>query len=137
MPLLREIDRLVEEAEKHAAEDKVRMERVDAKNQLEAYLYNTRNAVREDKVKESLGADTVKEVEAWVQEGIDWLEAHQDAEKDEFAEKQKLYEEKIRPVMTKMYENAGSPGAESGVHMGPGVHTSPGVKTGPSVEEVD
>jgi L1 cell adhesion molecule like protein len=83
-----DIERLVEEAEKHAAEDKIRMERVDAKNQLEAYLYNTRNAVREDKVKESLGADTVKEVEAWVQEGIDWLEAHQDAEKAEFDEKQ-------------------------------------------------
>ena len=118
-----EIERLVQEAEKHAAEDKVRMERVDAKNQLEAYLYNTRNAVREDKVKESLGADTVKEVESWVQEGIDWLEAHQDAEKAEFDEKQKLYEEKIRPVMTKMYENAGSPGANP--------------TTDPSVEEVD
>ena len=132
-----EIDRLVEEAEKHAAEDKVRMERVDAKNQLEAYLYNTRNAVREDKVKESLGAETVKEVEAWVQEGIDWLEANQDAEKEAFAEKQKGYEEKIRPVMTKMYESAGSPGAEGGVHMGPGVHMGSGVKTGPQVDEVD
>jgi heat shock protein 1/8 len=125
-----EIDRLVEEAEKHAAEDKVRMERVDAKNQLEAYLYNTRNAVREDKVKESLGADTVKEVEAWVQEGIDWLDAHQDAEKVEFDEKQKMYEEKIRPVMTKMYENAGSPGAEN-------ANANAGARAGPSVEEVD
>jgi len=132
-----EIDRLVEEAEKHAAEDKVRMERVDAKNQLEAYLYNTRNAVREDKIKETLGADTVKEVETWVQEGIDWLEAHQDAEKSEFDEKQKSYEEKIRPIMTKMYENAGSPGADGGVHMGPGVQTGTGAKTGPKVEEVD
>jgi ATP-dependent protease HslVU ATPase subunit len=114
-----DIERLVQEAEKHAAEDKVRMERVDAKNQLEAYLYNTRNTMREDKVKETLGADTIKEVESWVQEGIDWLEANQDAEKAQYDEKQKLYEEKIRPVMTKMYENAGSPGA--GVNMGPGV----------------
>ena len=129
-----EIDRLVQEAEKHAAEDKVRMERVDAKNQLEAYLYNTRNTVREDKVKETLGAETVKEVEGWVQEGIDWLDAHQDAEKDEFVEKQKVYEEKIRPVMTKMYESAGSPG---GVNTGPGVNMGPGVKTGPTVDEVD
>ena len=127
-----DIERLVEEAEKHAAEDKVHMERVDAKNQLEAYLYNTRNAVREDKVKESLGADTVKEVEAWVQEGIDWLEAHQDAEKAEFDEKQKMYEEKIRPVMTKMYENAGSPGAENANAATPEVKPR-----GPSVEEVD
>ena len=130
-----------EEAEKHAAEDKVRMERVDAKNQLEAYLYNTRNAVREDKVKESLGADTVKEVEAWVQEGIDWLEAHQDAEKAEFDEKQKMYEEKIRPVMTKMYENAGSPGANPSApstDAQPSANASPSAPPrGPSVEEVD
>jgi L1 cell adhesion molecule like protein len=122
----------VEEAEKHAAEDKVRMERVDAKNQLEAYLYNTRNAVREEKVKESLGADTVKEVEGWVQEGIDWLEQNQDAEKAEYDEKQKAYEEKIRPIMTKMYEGAGSPGAP-----GPSESTEVPSKKGPSVEEVD
>ena len=130
-----DIERLVQEGEKHAAEDKVRMERVDAKNQLEAYLYNTRNTMREDKVKETLDADTVKEVESWVQEGIDWLDANQDAEKAQYDEKQKLYEEKIRPVMTKMYENAGSPGA--GVNVGPGVHMGPGVKVGPQVEEVD
>jgi molecular chaperone DnaK (HSP70) len=85
--------------------------------------------MREDKVKETLGAETIKEVESWVQEGIDWLDANQDAEKAQYDEKQKLYEEKIRPVMTKMYENAGSPGA--GVNMGPGVHG------GPQVEEVD
>jgi L1 cell adhesion molecule like protein len=127
-----DIDRLVEEAEKHAAEDKVRMERVDAKNQLEAYLYNTRNAVREEKVKESLGADTVKEVEGWVQEGIDWLEQNQDAEKAEYDKKQKAYEEKIRPIMTKMYEGAGSPGAS-----GPSESTEAPSKKGPSVEEVD
>jgi L1 cell adhesion molecule like protein len=107
-----EIDRLVEEAEKNAANDKIQMERVDAKNQLEAYLYNTRNAVREDKVKDTLGANTVKDVESWVQEGIDWLDAHSDAQKEEFNEKMKEYESKIRPIMTKMYENAGSPGSE-------------------------
>lgn len=98
------------------------MERVDAKNQLEAYLYNTRNAVREDKVKEQLGADTVKEVETWVQEGIDWLDQNQDATKETYSEKQKGYEEKIRPVMAKLYESAGSPGDP---------------QKGPTVDEVD
>lgn len=118
-----EIDRLVKEAEKHAGEDKERMDRVDAKNQLEAYLYNVRNTVREDKVKETLGAETVKEVETWVQEGIDWLEQNSDTTKDEYAEKQKEYEAKIRPIMTKMYQDAGAPGSEP-------------VKS-PGVEEVD
>ena len=113
----------VQEAEKHATEDKVRMERVDAKNQLEAYLYNVRNTVREDKVKESIGAQTVKEVETWLQEGIDWLEEHTDATKEEYTEKQKEYEDKIRPIMTKMYQDAGAPGSEP--------------NKPPTVEEVD
>ena len=80
----RNIERMVEEAEKNAAEDKVQMERVEARNGLESYLYNTRNTVREDKVKETLGSTTVKEIEDWVQEGISWLEANPEADKDQY-----------------------------------------------------
>jgi len=126
-----DIDRLVQEAEKNAADDKVRMERVDSKNGLESYLYNTRNTVREDKVKETLGEDTVKDVEGWVQEGISWLESHPDSEKEEYDAKQKECEDKIRPVMMKLYQ--GGPG--EGVQMGPGVQTE--TTHGPSVDEVD
>jgi heat shock protein 1/8 len=121
-----DIDRMVEEAEKHAAEDKERMARVESKNQLESYLYNTRNAVREDKVKETLGEGTVDEVEGWIKEGIEWLEAHSEAEKEEYDEKQKYYEDKIKPVMMKLYEKSGSPGS-----------APEGDAPGPRVEEVD
>jgi L1 cell adhesion molecule like protein len=121
-----DIERMVQEAEKHAADDKLRMERVEAKNQLEGYLYNTRNAVREDKVKDTLGESTVTDVENWVKEGIDWLEANPDATKDEYDEKQKMYEEKIRPVMMKLYEKSGAPGSEV-----------PDMSAGPQVEEID
>ena len=125
-----DIERMVEEAEKHAADDKIRMERVESKNQLESYLYNTRNAVREDKVKETLGEDTVNEVEGWIKEGIDWLEANPEAEKEEYDEKQKEYEDKIKPVMMKLYEKSGAPGSTpdmDGSDAGPG----------PRVDEVD
>jgi heat shock protein 1/8 len=121
-----DIERMVQEAEKHAADDKLRMERVEAKNQLEGYLYNTRNAVREDKVKETLGESTVTDVENWVKDGIDWLESNPDATKDEYDEKQKMYEEKIRPVMMKLYEKSGAPGNET-----------PDMSAGPQVEEID
>jgi heat shock protein 1/8 len=123
-----DIERLVQEAEKNAASDKASMERVEARNGLETYLYNTRNAVREDKVKETLGADTVKEVEGWVQEGIQWLEAHGEEEKEAYDTKQKEYEAKIRPIMTKLYQEAGSPGQGT---------ESTGQSQGPSVDEVD
>jgi heat shock 70kDa protein 1/2/6/8 len=121
-----EIERMVEEAEKHAADDKERMERVEAKNQLESYLYNTRNAVREDKVKDTLGEGTIADVEGWVKEGIEWLEANPEAMKEEYTEKQKTYEEKIRPVMMKLYEKSGAPGGQPD-------EDAPG----PRVEEVD
>lgn len=116
-----DIERLVKEAEKYAEEDKGRMERVEAKNQLETYLYNTRNAVQEEKVKETLGAPTVKEVGDWVTEGISWLEDHPDESKEVYDEKKKEVEDKIRPVMMKLYQESGVGSAEQG----------------PSVEEVD
>jgi L1 cell adhesion molecule like protein len=120
-----EIERLVKEAEKYAEEDKTRMERIEAKNQLETYLYNTRNSVREEKVKETLGKDTVEEVEKWVQEGINWLDENQDEQKSVYEEKQKNYEEKIRPVMMKLYQDSG---------VGQNAQAS---TNGPNVEEVD
>ena len=132
-----DIERLVQEAEKNAADDKARMDKVDARNQLETYLYNTRNTVREDKVKEQLGEDTVKEVEDWVQEGISWLDSHQEEDKATYDEKFKTYEDKIKPVMMKLYQNSGVPG--DGVQMGPGVNTSgpDGPKKGPEVDDLD
>jgi L1 cell adhesion molecule like protein len=122
-----DIERLVEEAKKHEADDKARMERVEAKNQLEGYLYNTRNAVREDKVKDSLGESTISEVESWVKEALEWLDEHPEASKDEYASKQKEVEEKIRPVMMKLYQGAGAGGAGATSEEGPG----------PKIEEVD
>ena len=124
-----DIERLVEEAKKHEVEDKARMERVEAKNQLEGYLYNTRNAVREDKVKDSLGESTASEVEGWVKDALEWLDEHPEASKDEYADKQKEVEEKIRPVMMKLYQgaSAGEAGATTTSDEGPG----------PKIEEVD
>jgi heat shock 70kDa protein 1/2/6/8 len=124
-----DIERMVQEAEKHAADDKLRMERVESKNQLEGYLYNTRNAIREDKVKEVLGEETVNELEETIKEGIEWLDANPEAMKEEYDEKQKQYEEKIRPVMMKLYEKSGM-GQSGGA---PDMDSAPE----PRVDEVD
>lgn len=117
-----DIERMVAEAEKYADEDKVRMERVEARNGLEAYLYNARNTIREDKVKESLGEDVVKSTEDVIQEGLDWLAANESAETDAFKDKQKEMEDKIRPILMKLYQCA-----EGGAPTAPAPH----------VEEVD
>ena len=126
-----EVERMVEEAEKYAAEDKERMERVEARNGLESYLYNVRNSVREEKVKEALGDKSVTEAEGYIQEGLDWLAANESADTAEFKERQKMYEDKLRPIMTKLYGGSGSSEPTKGAS-GEESYTP-----GPTVEEVD
>lgn len=118
-----EVERLVEEAAKHEAEDKARFARIEAKNQLEGYLYNARNSLQDEKVKEKLGADA-EDALGTVEEGLKWLDENQDAEKELFEEKQKEYEEKIRPTLMKLYQNAGAEFQQE-------------QQAGPKVEEVD
>ena len=137
-----EVERLVQEAAKHEAEDKVQFEKVEARNSLESYLYNARNSLQEEKVKEKLGEEAVTQALVTVQEGIDWLGAHQDEDKATYADYQKSAEDKIRPTMTKLYEGAAKDfqdlsgtGFGEGVSMGPGVSFQQG--PGPKIEEVD
>ena len=120
-----DVERMVEEAEKYAAEDKERMERVEARNGLEAYLYNVRNSLTEEKVKEKLGADAERGSQI-VQEGLDWLAANESATTEEFKEKQKVYEEQLRSIMMKLYSDSDST---------EGAAEAP--SSGPKVEEVD
>jgi L1 cell adhesion molecule like protein len=108
-----EIERMVSEAARYEAEDKAVMERVEARNGAEAYLYNARNTVNEEKVKSTLSAEDRDAVEKTVKEGLAWLEAHADAEAAEVKEAQKGWEDVIRPLFVKMYEgNTGVPVTE-------------------------
>ena len=132
-----EVERMVQEAEKYKAEDEAMKQRVEAKNQLENYAFSVRNSIRDEKVSGQLSDDDKKTVEDAVQETIDWLENNQDKEKEEYEEKRKNLEEKVNPVLTKLYGGqagaagiGGMPGAGAGGDTGGG-------SGGPKVEEVD
>lgn len=130
-----DIERMVAQAVEFEAADKAVMERVEARNALEAYLYNVRNSVREEKVKEVLGASDIEGIEAKVKEGLDWLDDNREAEAAEINEKKKAYEDAIMPVMAKMYAGAAGAGASEA----PGASGSGAseVPAEPRVEEVD
>jgi L1 cell adhesion molecule like protein len=91
-----EVDRLVEEAAKYEAEDKLKFEKVEAKNKLESYLYTTRNTFNEKK--DSLGVNGPAATEA-VEAAITWLDGHQEEEKETYEAKQKEVEEAVHDVM--------------------------------------
>jgi L1 cell adhesion molecule like protein len=126
-----DIEKMIQEAEKYAADDKRIMERVEARNGAEAYLYNARNTLREEKVKEKLGTEDIDAVEKVVADGLAWLDENREADADEVKAKQKEWEEIIRPVLMKLYEAAGAPSSAEGAPAGAEA------ETGPRVEEVD
>jgi L1 cell adhesion molecule like protein len=138
-----DIERMVSDAEKLAEEDKKAMERVEAKNELESYLYNARNSFREEKVKEKMVSEDLEKVEALLKENIDWLDANPDADKDTFKAQYKAAEEAVRPYMIKMYGAKDMSSAGSGT-MSPEMEAAAaaaaaaaGPGPGPKVEEVD
>jgi heat shock protein 1/8 len=125
-----DIERMVEEAARYEAEDKAVMERVEARNGAEAYLYNSRNAINEEKVKAALSEEDKSTVEAAVKAGLEWLDENREASKADVDAKQKEWEETIRPVMMRLYASSAGktdPTAAAGEPAG----------TGPTVEEVD
>ena len=138
-----QIEKMVASAADFEAEDKAKMLIVEARNELESYLYNARNSFREEKVKTSLGPDAETGEKA-AEEGIQWLESHQDESAETYKEQMKVYEGRIKPLLTKMYSQGESQGQTQGGSQGqtqgdmegnmPGMH---GQESGPKVEEVD
>ena len=96
-----EIDRMVREAEEFAEEDKKVREKVDARNKLEAYVYNVRTTVDGEVGKRMDGGDRER-VEEAAREVSEWLDnASPDAEKDDYVEKLKELEDVCNPVFAK------------------------------------
>merc|ERR1712032_1746944 len=105
-----EIDRMVNEAEKYKAEDEKQRERISAKNSLESYAFNVKQTVEDDKLKDKISDDDKATVVTKAKEVLDWLDNNQQAEKDEYDDKQKELEKVAMPVMTKLYQAGGAPG---------------------------
>jgi len=132
-----EIDRMVSEAEKYAAEDEANKKKIEAKNGLENYCFSMRNTMQEEKLKDKFEGDDKDKIEKALAETLDWLERNQMGETDEFEAKQKELEAVVNPIMMKVYQAAGGEGGMPDMGgMGGGGGAAPPTG-GPTVEEVD
>jgi len=132
-----DIERMVMEAEEFAEQDKAEKEKVEARNQLEAYLYNLKNSVS-DQLEGVLGEDDKEQLNKAVEDALVWLEDNPAADKADYDSKQKEVESVANPILKKAYESAnnsaGGASGEDDDFMGEDLD---GVDDGPSVEEVD
>merc|ERR1711975_198392 len=103
-----EIERMVEEAEQYADEDKKVRERIEGRNSLESYVYSVKNTINdEEKLKGKISDEDREKVEEIMKETNEWLDENQNAEKEEYEEKQKAMEKVVNPIFSKLYQESG------------------------------
>merc|ERR1711902_176373 len=133
-----EIEKMLADAEKYKADDDHQKERISAKNGLEAYCFNMKSTVEDDKFKDKISEADRKNIIEKCNDTINWLEQNQMAEIDEYKDKQKEVEGLCNPMISKLYQQnqgaangmgAGNCGSQSGQGFGG--------NCGPTVEEVD
>jgi len=105
-----EIERMVQEAEEFAEEDKKMKDRIDGRNDLEGYCYNLKNMLEDEEkgIADKISEEDKETIEEAVNEALEWLDDNQEAEKDEFEEKKKEVEKIANPIIQQVYQASGA-----------------------------
>jgi len=151
-----EIDRMVKEAEKYKAEDDANRNRIEAKNALENYCFSLKSSISGEEVQSKLSESDKSILESKIDDTIKWLDENQNAETEEYQEKQKDLTDTATPILQSMA--GGGAGGPSGGSMpdmsgfaaggmpggggGPGAAASASPPSadpagGPTIEEID
>lgn len=132
-----EIDRMLSEAERYRDQDQQQREKVEARNKVESYVFNVKQAVNDCGTK--LNDSEKKTILDYCEETIHWLDNNTLAEKEEFVHKLKEIEKLCSPLLTKIHQGAGGENCGSQFRQGqnPYGNSFGGQNSGPTVEEVD
>jgi heat shock protein 5 len=101
-----EIERMVQEAEEFAEEDKRTKERVDARNALEGYCYNLKNTLEDEEkgISDKISEEDKESLEEAIREALEWLDDNQEVEKEDYDAKQKELEGVANPIVQQAYQ---------------------------------
>ncbi|CAI4226756.1 unnamed protein product [Auanema sp. JU1783] len=110
-----DIERMINDAEKYAEDDKKVKEQVEARNELESYAYSLKNQIDDkEKLGGKLDDDDKKTIEEAVDEAISWLDSNREASVEDLKEQKKDLEGKVQPIISKLYKDGGAPTGEEG-----------------------
>lgn len=109
-----DIERMINDAEKFADDDKKVKDKVESRNELESYAYSLKTQIADkDKLGAKLSSEDKATIEKAVTEQIEWLEKNQDADVEAFKTHKKELEDIVQPIVSKLYQGqAPPPGGE-------------------------
>jgi L1 cell adhesion molecule like protein len=100
-----DITRMIEEAEKYKEEDKRYKKKVEARNALEKYAYNIRNAINDKEISLKLSPKEKKEIDEKIDLVLMWLDVSVVAEQHDFEKYQRLLSSVFDPIIIKMIKD--------------------------------
>merc|ERR1711871_561979 len=112
-----EIERMVQEAEEFAEEDKKVREKIESRNALENYVYSMKNTLTDSEkgVADKISDEDKEIIEKALEDANEWLDDNQEAEKEDFEEKLREVQGECSPIISKVYqESGGAPGGDFG-----------------------
>jgi len=143
-----DIDRMISEAAKFKEEDDNTKKNIDAKNSFENYIYQIKNTLNNEHIRDKIPEADRKTLEELVETNIKWLNENQSGDHILYEGRQKEFESTAMPIMTKVSQSAMPPqgAGATGTGMG-GMPSMPGgggksappqpPLDEPSIEEVD
>ena len=136
---------MIKKAEEFKEEDNKQKELIEAKNGLENYLYNLKNSMTKRDDSPAILDEIKEELDPIIDEGLKWLEENDKGDAELYKNKQKELEEKVNPLMQKLYSQEmpggmpeGMPDMSGGMpDMSGGMPEGMSGDSGPTIDEVD
>ena len=132
-----EIERMLNDAKKYEAEDRMERERVEAKNKCEAYAFQVKQSLSE--YGDKLSAEDRQQATDACDQTLRWLDSNQTADKSEYEHQYKELESTCSRILAKLHQQS-QPQAGQGPAGGASCgqqYGQFGGAGGPTVEEVD
>lgn len=127
-----DIERMVAEAAKYEEEDRISRQRMEARGELEGYVFSLRSSIND--MKEKLSNEDSQKLNNLITENIQWLDANREASQEEYTSRKQELESVATPIIASVYSKSGSVPETGGTHSSDNSNTS---NFGPRVEEVD
>lgn len=121
-----EIDRMLSEAERYKEDDDRARRRIEARNKLETYAYNVKQAI--EVVGKKISERDKKAAKQECENVLRWLERNPDTDEYEYEQRLKAMEQVCVPIMSKLHGGGAGAQAKRNVN---------NKADGPKIEEVD
>jgi len=114
-----DIERMLNEAEKWADQDKEQKERIDAKNELEQYSYTLKRQLDDkDQLGGKISEEDKEKITEIVSNKLDWLKENEEGSAEDFKAAKKEIEDIAQPIIAALYQqgNSGQSSSDEDAH---------------------